>query len=376
MSTVAAAEAPILTTTATDTRTTTASRSVTEVASHRADDHAVAAVAAEAVELEIAALGAPLPLRDGTVVDDHVRRLAEVLDGLPPILVHRSTGRLIDGRHRIAAAALRGRTEISATLFEGSEADAHVVAVEVNIADGLDLTVPERVAAAERLVVSHAERSDRWIATVCGVSPRTVGNVRRRRAVDDASAAAQRRLGRDGRRRPLSADEGRRLAAEIMREEPGISLRRAAERAGISVGTVLDVRRRLEVGARPEAGAPMPDVAPLTRSGRTGDAASGSVVAGHRAVVGAPSRMGSREELRDRLGRLSRDPSLHTDAGRALLRLVATTLSFDEHAGDLTQVVPAYSQEVLADIAQTCAAAWMEFGDRLTGRDEPVERAG
>ena len=43
---------------------------------------------------------------------EHVQLLA-VVQGLPPILVHRSTMRVIDGMHRLRAAKLRGDETIA-----------------------------------------------------------------------------------------------------------------------------------------------------------------------------------------------------------------------------------------------------------------------
>jgi hypothetical protein len=162
-----------------------------------------------------------------------------------------------------------------------------------------------------------------------------------------------------------------------MREEPGLSLRRVAERAGISVGTALDVRRRVGAGARPEAGAPMPDVEASTDADRVGEVTAGDgVVVGLWSRAPEPRPVASLRELRHTLDRLARDPSWRTDHGRALLRVVATTLSFDERADDLAKVTPAHSRDALAGIAQSCAAAWTEFGERLTGKAEPTRQAG
>ena len=51
---------------------------------------------------------------------DHVARLAEQVDELPPILVHRSTMRVIDGMHRLNAAQMNGRSTIEVIYFDGS----------------------------------------------------------------------------------------------------------------------------------------------------------------------------------------------------------------------------------------------------------------
>jgi hypothetical protein len=40
----------------------------------------------------------------------HIQGLAEVGGGLPPILVHRQSMRILDGMHRVRAAIVRGDT--------------------------------------------------------------------------------------------------------------------------------------------------------------------------------------------------------------------------------------------------------------------------
>ncbi|RSM76801.1 hypothetical protein DMH04_36305 [Kibdelosporangium aridum] len=56
--------------------------------------------------------------------DAHVRLLAESEAILPPIVVHRSTMRVIDGMHRLYAAVLRGQKNVEVRFFEGDESDA------------------------------------------------------------------------------------------------------------------------------------------------------------------------------------------------------------------------------------------------------------
>lgn len=89
---------------------------------------------------------------------------------------------------------------------------------------------------------------------MCGVAPRTVAALRQESA--DGRQRLDTRIGRDGRRHPLSAQEGRLAAEQIMREEPGASLRVVARRAGVSVGTALDVQRHLLAASPEGSGAP------------------------------------------------------------------------------------------------------------------------
>ena len=69
----------------------------------------------------------------------HVARLAETESPLPPILVNRATMQVVDGTHRLLAAALRGQSVIDVEFFDGTAEDAFLRAVEVNVTHGLPL---------------------------------------------------------------------------------------------------------------------------------------------------------------------------------------------------------------------------------------------
>src|SRR5262245_31308915 len=63
------------------------------------------------------------------VDEGHVQLIADTEDALPPITVHRSTLKVIDGRHRLRAATARGDTSIRARLFDGTEDEAFIYSV-------------------------------------------------------------------------------------------------------------------------------------------------------------------------------------------------------------------------------------------------------
>ena len=104
--------------------------------------------------------------------------LAEVLDRLPPVVVDKRTMKVVDGVHRVEASRRVGRTEIRAVLFSGSETEALVVAVQANIRHGKPLSRSERQAAAGKILRGCPDRSDRWVADVCGLSHSTVARIR------------------------------------------------------------------------------------------------------------------------------------------------------------------------------------------------------
>ena len=177
----------------------------------------------------------------------HVAALAEVIDDVPPIVVHLPTMRVIDGVHRVHAARSVGRVKVRAILFEGNEVDAQVEAVRSNVTHGKPLTLAERESAAIRIIELVPDWSDRRIAGLSGLSPKTVGRLRERATVEAPRSRA--RLGRDGRLRPVDPAEVRRRVAEVVRADPDASTRSIAARTGASQATVRDVRQRLSRGA-------------------------------------------------------------------------------------------------------------------------------
>ncbi|MFJ5309812.1 streptomycin biosynthesis protein [Streptomyces sp. NPDC088350] len=277
----------------------------------------------------------------------HVQLLADAEDALPPITVHRSTLRVIDGAHRVRAAIARGETSVRAWLFDGTDDEAFIHSVRANNAHGLPLTVSDRRAAVVRLLRARPEWSDRAIATTAGVSAQTVGKVRRSTV---SATQLNGRVGRDGRVRPLSTAEGRRKAEEIMTARPDASLREVAREAGLSPGTVNDVRRRLRDGKDPVMAAKVSS-ANSTR---------------HR-VVNNRISAASNSDFVLFWKQLSKDPSLNlTRFGRNLLTLLRA-YSLDEGVADS---VPVHCAQKMAAVAKQCSITWGIIAERLERRGE------
>jgi hypothetical protein len=286
---------------------------------------------------------------------EHTRALAEMDMELPPILVHRSTMRVIDGMHRVDAALMAGRASIGVRFFEGSEDEAFLVAVRANIAHGLPLTLADRRAAAERIVRSRPELSDRSIASIAGLSAKTVAVIRRQATGADQQLDV--RIGRDGRSRPLNSTLGRRIAAEIVMAHPEASLRKIAKEAGISVGTARDVRERVHSGEDPTSTRQRP----IHKRKNPGMAlrADGNL----RGVDDGPDSQLMLERLR-------RDPSLrYTEAGRAVLLWLSPRVIVSSEWKQLCDKIPPHCAIIMARIARGCATAWAEFAEELDRRN-------
>lgn len=197
--------------------------------------------------------------REQLLDEEHVSGLMEVIDRLPPIIIEGRTNRVLDGVHRLEAFRRAGRTEIQAVVFSGTETEALVVAVQANIKHGKPLSRGERHAAAATLLRACPERSDRWVADVCGLSHSTVARVRQAAGTIDSIL----RTGRDGRRRPVDATRGRAAVARALEEAPGSSVRQVAQAAGVTPSTAqrtaAQLRARSErASSQPVLGAPEP----------------------------------------------------------------------------------------------------------------------
>ncbi|GAA3236429.1 ParB/RepB/Spo0J family partition protein [Actinocorallia longicatena] len=320
------------------------------------EPHGIAVEDQPVTEVEIGALSTAGSPRSGGEDDDHVAALTAAGAAWPPIVVHRPTMRVIDGRHRLRAAAAMGRATISAVFFDGPEPDAFVLAVRENVTHGLPLTMADRRRAAECIIASHPRWSDRMIASVAGLSAATVAEARAR--AGGAAAAAESRVGQDGRVRPINGAVGRGRAAEIIRANPGYSLRRIAREAGISPETARDVRNRLLRGEDP--------LRPWERAGartREQGASGGRPEPDAKAV---PLGRGTTRSRNAVVERLMADPSLRSnEKGRALLQLLALHAAISDVWDELIESVPAHCSPIVADLAGDLALLWSEFEARV-----------
>lgn len=298
----------------------------------------------------------------------HVRLLAETGGTTEPLLVHRPTMRVIDGAHRLRAAAMRGRTEVEVRFFDGSEDDAFVLAVHLNVRHGLPLTLDERKSAAERVIRSHPHWSDRVLAQRTGLSPKTVAKIRGR--TGERGAGTDQRLGGDGRLRPVSSIEGRRRAAALLARHPGMSLREVARRTGLSAGTVRDVRDRLAGGRDPvphrlrgvrERRTDGPPPPRRAAAGRTADPVA--EVRPLPAPAGRPR--GARTAAFDAgaaVRKLARDPALRaTESGRQLLRVLLATEMAQPRWGEIAEAIPAHCVPLVREVLLSRCEDWRKL---------------
>ncbi|MFK0024401.1 transcriptional regulator [Streptomyces sp. NPDC090798] len=245
--------------------------------------------------------------------------------------------RLVDGAHRLRAALLRGNDTIAVEFFDGAESDIFLHAVRVNVRHGLPLSLRERKGAAGRLLRTHPHLSDRALARVAGLSPKTVGSIRAGSA--EGNAQPNRRVGFDGHVRPADSGRRREIVAAVLEEHPDASVREVAKLAGVAVSTAYEAKRRL----REEA---------------VGTLASAS-----------PGRTATGDTIKSDIKVLMADPSLRfTESGRSLLRLLIARSVSAEDLEHFVGTVPPHCSQTMAEIAQRVARNWEIFARQVQER--------
>lgn len=187
--------------------------------------------------IEITQLDRTRPLR--ALDRAHVAVLAGVLDSCPPIVVQVGTLRVVDGHMRVAAAELLGRATLPVRWVHGGEARLVELAATANSRHGLPLTAAERKDAARRLLDVAPGWSNRRVAKTCGISE---ASVRRLRCPPASPAHVDKRIGIDGKAYPTST-RAPQAARELLASVPRASDRAIARTTGVSPTTVGRLRR-------------------------------------------------------------------------------------------------------------------------------------
>jgi hypothetical protein len=288
------------------------------------------------------------------VNQEHVRRLMRLGGRWPPILVHEETSVVIDGVHRVAAARMLGLLRIDTSLFAGGPDAALIEFVRRNVQHGLPLTLRERKWAATRVLSVHPDWSDRRIAGICALSPKTVGRLR---VPDEGDADggvpqfdATARVGRDNRLRPVNSVSARSRVADALRENPGASLRSVAAIVGVSPETVRSVRLSL-------ADADSADRAATTKADEV-------PVLG---VVGVPEHAVANHEAPSRTLTAVRDNA--SAVAKFFDWFERTGVDVDDCSRWIREVPPGRAGDIAAE-ARRRGEAWLEFAGMLTARAE------
>lgn len=320
------------------------------------------------IDIPLRSLSPGFYLRQAGMDASHIRLLAEAADSveLQPILVQRNGSRVIDGMHRIEAAKLRGEQSIRARFVDCTDAEALVFAIRSNVLHGLPLSRADRISGAKRILAAHRDWSDRAVAGVVGLNAKTIALLRNR-STEELQFHGK-RLGRDGKRRPLSAAEGRKRAAEYIDSHPEASLREVAREADVSLGTVHDVRERIRSGTEHLTG----------KEGRSAEEVRGRSSTGVTACpplqatvlgVHAEKRNPAQLDWPTISSKLAGDPTLkYTEGGRAFLRWMAAHATQADRWREFTDAIPAYWLRDVSQVADSVSAEWREFAQWLRRR--------
>ncbi|WP_197079888.1 ParB/RepB/Spo0J family partition protein [Mycobacterium haemophilum] len=293
----------------------------------------------------------------------HIKLMASVT-GLPPIVVHRQTMRVIDGMHRLEAAKLRNEETIDVRFFDGTIDEAFVFAVAANVTHGMPLSLTDRKTAAIRILDIYPHWSDRKIGEMAGLSHRTVATLRRRSTGQVAQLNC--RLGKDGKVHPLASGRGRQIAADLIRADEGKPLREVAQKSGISAATAADVRSRLQRGDDPVPANQISD--PQTAATNGGVSLESRFDRRRRSSVGAHT-LTAQSSADNALGLLRKDPALRfTTDGKALIRLLTMSFVAIRDCERLTVEAPAHCQGTIEDLASVIGDSWKSLAARLQSR--------
>lgn len=298
--------------------------------------------------------------QDGTSAA-HVRLLADAAGSvkLPSILVQKSGLRIIDGMHRVEVAKLRSEWTISARIVDCTDEEALVLAVNSNTLHGLPLTRTDRISGAKRILVAHPDWSDRAVAGITGLSAKSIASLRNNSTGDIQFTG--KRLGRDGKRRPVMPGEGRLRAAEYIRTHPQASLREVSRETDVSLGTVHNVRERLRQEATDPPLAP-PGPAPRpTHQARPALHPAGASL--HRVPRACHPAGFAWSEISVKL---TRDPAIrYTEGGRAFLRWMAVHSMQADEWQEFIDAIPQRWLEDVRRIAASMSEEWQQFAERL-----------
>ena len=266
---------------------------------------------------------------------DHLAQLPGVA-GVPPIIVHRLTMQIIDGERRVTAALLRHQDTIAVQFFVGTADESFVLAVVANnTTHGLPLSRQDRKAAAERILGMYPDWSDRMVASTVGLSHPTVAVIRRKLSTGKNFQLTSRR-GRDGKLRPaIPSMRGRATRNPLPANHDA-----AAQEGDRHTDGRADLAREVQPRVAPS-------VEPLSPS--TCEAVSDSRVA--RGYVA--------------LKRLWADPALHTDNGRALIKLLWSSLRLVSTALALSAGAPEHCLDHVADAEFAIGDAWTHLAHDL-----------
>ncbi|MFI5779575.1 ParB N-terminal domain-containing protein [Nocardia sp. NPDC051570] len=292
----------------------------------------------------------------------HVQALSEVGGRLPPILVHRQTMTVVDGVHRLRAAQRIGAKVIDAVYFDGDARETFVAAVRMNSTHGLPLSLPDRKAAAARILCDYPEWSNRRVAVVAGLSDKTIAVIRRGISAENPHRPKE-RMGRDGVMYPTGVGERRRLALAFLDANPEASAKEVASATGASLATAKRAQRAVRDGCATVAG---------RRKGSNTTVGEDGV---HRTAP--PDSHGKLKDPGIIIQRLRADPSLRfTENGRRLLRMLDIVPVEPTIWKSIVDSLPIHCALGVVELARQHSQNWQNLADSLAQRADSGRVSG
>jgi len=270
------------------------------------------------------------------------QQMTEAVD-VPPIIVHQSTMKVVDGGRRVRAAQRRHQDTITVWFFDGTAEEAFILAVAANTGHGLPLCTKDCKAAAARILEMYPGWSDRRVAAETGISHHTVAAVRRECSTGQ-TAQLNTRLGKDGNNRPTNATERRNAAAELIRADQGTSVREVSRRSGVSLGTAHKIKTEIAKGV--------------------------NLAAAKARAVNLPYALARGQVV---LKRMWHDPALRGNEERkTVLELLSCALDITHEAQVRSRTLPEHTHGPLVEVALAMADSWTRFAQDLRGHAQTI----
>lgn len=217
---------------------------------------------------------------DETTVQQYMKvaKTSQRLDAFAsrPVLWKRDDGKyaIVEGWHRIEAAARLKTADIDADVFEGSRREAFIRAMRSNLTHGLPLKAEEKMTACqkviEELTKTHGKQpSNGWVAQEMGVSESWVRIHRRQLENAGTLDPADTVVGLDGKEQPARKPSGNSSKARQATQTPQTLPEAGSAPTNAAMAAKPDP---------PKTPAAKPATAPATPVGKTPPAKTGSKV--------------------------------------------------------------------------------------------------
>ncbi|MEK8141889.1 hypothetical protein NKH18_02215 [Streptomyces sp. M10(2022)] len=232
----------------------------------------------------------------------------------------------------------------------------------MNVAQGRPLCQADRLAAAERIVAGRPHWSDRAIAVVAGLSAKKVSEIRLRAG----PSQCERRVGLDGRARPLNTAQGASSPGNCSRPIPGL----AAHHRPASRDLPGDRRQRTGPAAARRGPVPPRQRGLAAAGGGPLEGASGTRDGEERAW-GQVARRTIHDLRRAEAGPVAAPEQV----GRSILRMLDACSLIARDRRRIIANLPPHCTAQMAELMSGYSGLWQMFADELRDCEERESNA-